>query len=136
MTHIFIFYPVSFILSDNILSLVKIFDVSLPDPSRILLRSFKDMLLFAEETTLSSKKRVSTKSSDPDRIQTRKFRILAAPLIDILQKSPRKPKYLEKKRVATKSPDPVRTMTSNYRGKCKISISFCLRSFHDLQVPF
>ena len=64
------------------LSLVKIFDVSVPDPSRILSRSFKDMLLFPEETTLSSKKRVPTKSSDPPRIQTRKFTILAAFIID------------------------------------------------------
>ena len=38
---------------NNVLSLVKIFDVSVPDPSRILSGSFKDMLLFPEESTLS-----------------------------------------------------------------------------------
>ena len=72
---------------------MKIFDVSVPGPSRILSGSFKDMLLFPKETTLSWKQCVATKSSDPDRIQTRKFKIPAAFLIDF---SPGKPDILKK----------------------------------------
>ena len=51
------------------------------------------MLLFPEETTPSWKKRVPTKYSDPGRIQTRKFSILAAFLIDF---SPGKSSILKK----------------------------------------
>ena len=94
-------------------SLVKILDASVPDPSQILSGSFKDMLLFPEEIMLSWKKRVVTKSSDPDRIQTRKFRVLAAFLIDFSPGIAQETQVSWKKRVATKSPDPIRVMTSN-----------------------
>ena len=116
--------------------LVTNFDFSVPDPSRILPGSFKDMLLFPEETMLSWKKRVATESSDPDKIQTRKFRILAGFLIDFSPEIAQETQVSWKKRVATKSPDPVRIVTRNYPEKCKISIRFCLGSFQDSQVPF
>ena len=117
-------------------SLVKIFDVSVPNASRILSGSFKDILLFPEETILSCKKRVATKSSDLDRIQTRKFRALAGFLNDFSPEIAQETQVSWKKRVTTKSPDFVRSMTSNYPGKCKISIRFCLRSFQDSQASF